>query len=151
MRHNRHATATGGTSILRRTLLAPTLAVLLLAGCSGGGGTDLDDTAPAALDPARSGAQGLPVPAAAIEGEGEPTNQIYTVPGATYDELIAWYEEQLPAGEPWEQWAWCEQKRFTETLQKLWHEPGTNAILTLLVAKNDPPGIVIARDASGPC
>lgn len=130
---------------MRKGALVAIVLGLLALGCS-------DEKPRAALDPWRAGAQGLPIPASAeVTGEDDPTNQTYTVPGTDFEALTAWYEEQLPEGEDWEQWAWCEQKRFTGTLQKTWHIRGTPAILTIVISDDEPPGLNIGRDDSGPC
>jgi hypothetical protein len=75
----------------------------------------------------------------------------YHVPGATFDELRAWYERELPEGNAFGQWTWCEKFVSSEYSQKTYAKTGTSQILTVIAATGTPPGIVIAIDESGPC
>jgi hypothetical protein len=105
------------------------------------------------LDPSKSSAiEGLPIPQTAqVEPSTAAGSGTYRVPGATFDELRAWYERALPEGKAFGQWSWCEKFVSSEFSQKTYAKPGTTQLLTVIVAADSPPGIVIAVDDSGPC
>lgn len=123
-----------------RLVLAAALVTLALAAC----GTDER----AADDPLanwkQSGVAEAPIPQGAEpDGEGQ-----WRVPGATYDELTAFYEEQMPEGDNWfGGWRWCDTGGG-ETIHSHIYARGKDEILAVTVTGN---GILIGTDHSGPC
>lgn len=107
-----------------------------------------------AFDPPKSSAiEGVPIPQTAREEPSLAADGIgaYRVPAATFDELRAWYEQELPEGKPFGQWTWCEKFVSSDISQKTYAKPGTTQILSVVVGTGSPPGIDIGVDDSGPC
>jgi hypothetical protein len=106
-----------------------------------------------ALDPPKSSTiEGMPIPQTALaEPSTDPGILTYRVPGATFDELRAWYERELPEAKAFGPWTWCEKFVSSEYSQKTYAKTGTSQILAVTVATGTPPGIIISTDDSGPC
>lgn len=99
-----------------------------------------------------SGVEGVPVPESATAAGGE----LWTVPDVSYLELVAWYEERMPEGADFGRWGWCdtgggEGVSAGESNHAHIYSRGARGILAVAVTNDDPPGIVIGADKSGPC
>lgn len=126
---------------MRRAVL-----VLVLAAACGAGTSTLDP-------PKASSIESVPLPQAAVEERslaGE-RNVAYRVPGVTFQELSAWYDHQLPSGQAFGQWAWCDGHTSAVSHGRIYYRPGSTRILLVTVAGGDAPGVLVAFDDSGPC
>lgn len=109
------------------------------------------------LDPPKSsGIENMPIPESAetvnlVPSSSASASEEYEVPGATFDQLRAWYEQQLPEGHAFGQWTWCEKFVSDTYSSKIYTKAGTARLLTVLVTADTPPGILVAVDDSGPC
>lgn len=110
--------------------------ILASAACSAGG----------LGSPTDSGTEGVPIPATAIAQDGG-----WRVPDATTADVRAWYDDQLPADEPFGDWQWCEAFTAGPYYQRTYHHPDTSDALIVVVVDDEPPGILITADDSGPC
>lgn len=100
-------------------------------------------------EPRFSEVEGIPVP---DEAESIPNiDGGYRIPNMSFAALEAWYEEHLPVGQEWIDWAWCEHVRGEMFTQRNYHRPGTTEILAVVLTRDEPPGILIGSDESGPC
>jgi hypothetical protein len=97
----------------------------------------------------RSPVEGIPIPERAEPVPSTPGG--YRVRGMSYSRITAWYDQQLPKGRAWGDWAWCETSTGNTFDQRTYHRPGSREILTVVIIVGDPPGILIGRDQSGPC
>lgn len=123
------------------------LVLITAAGCAG-----------AALDPAQTSAvEAVPIPAAAESYGTEGLFRAdYRVPRVRFEDLLAWYDRQLPDGQPWRDWNWCETGRPEPGQPRIvnktyYYPPKPRLILSVIIADGKPPGILIERDDSGPC
>ncbi len=90
-----------------------------------------------------SGIKSVPIPESA---EPNPNlEDAWTVEGVSYDELVAWYEEQMPEGEGTS----AGGTGATPAVRKRFHAHiyarGARAILSGSITDTDPPGILIRR------
>jgi hypothetical protein len=88
------------------------------------------------------------VPAKSGEGVGDTAT--WTVPHATYDEVVAFYEERMLEGQDFKGWDWCDTGGGV-TIHAHIHSRGARDILSVSVTDDKPTGIVIVNDESGPC
>ena len=95
----------------------------------------------------------MPVPQSAVEDRslGGDRQIAYRVAGVTFEELSAWYERELPDGEPFGQWAWCDGDISTVAHGRVYYRPGSTRVLLVTVAGGEAPGILVAWDDSGSC
>jgi len=112
-----------------------------LAACGGG------------LDPPRAAdLEGVPIPQTASSVlPVAPTTVSYRVSGQRFADLSAWYQVQLPQGQPFEAWAWCEESDSGISHARIYSMPGTTRVLAVTLVDDIDPGIVIGVDDSGPC
>lgn len=110
-------------------------------------------TISSALDPPQSSTiEGMPIPQSAlVEASTDPGILNYRVPGATFDELRAWYERELPEAKAFGPWTWCEKFVSSEYSQKTYAKTGTSQILAVTVVAGTPPAVIVSSDESGPC
>lgn len=73
----------------------------------------------------------------------------YVVPDISSEDLLAWYAEHMPVGEPWQEWAWCE--RPAVLFQRSYYLPGTNRILALWVARGGLAVVLIVQAEGTSC
>jgi hypothetical protein len=73
----------------------------------------------------------------------------YVVPDISSEQLLAWYAEHMPAGQPWQEWAWCE--RPSQLFQRSYHLPGTNRTLALLVPRGERASVLIVQHEGTGC
>jgi hypothetical protein len=76
----------------------------------------------------------------------------WKVPDFSYDEVVEFYEAELPEGEDFEGWAWCDTGGLdSDTIHAhIYSKPG-NRILAVAMADDETPGLNIGTDRSGPC
>jgi hypothetical protein len=72
------------------------------------------------------------------------------VPGIGYEELVAWYRAEMPEGQDFGPWDWCEVVA-EESLYRQIYSQGPRGILGVAVIPQGPPAVVIGADQSGPC
>lgn len=124
-----------------RTLLLITTTMLA------GGFAACDDDAPE-LTATDSGVEGVPIPESA---EPHPeVDTFWNVEGVRYDDLVAWYEDQMPEGEDFDGWEWCDTGGG-ETIHAHIYARGEQEILAVTVSADDRPSVSIGTDESGPC
>jgi hypothetical protein len=127
---------------------------VLLAGCL------LCAACGAPLTPIASAIEDVPVPRAArqngvrfLAATGSATEKAllaadrqaaYRVPGMSREDLLSWYDEQLPMGEPWQEWRWC--GRLSQLFQRTYYQPGTDRMLALMVQSG---GVLILQADTG--
>jgi hypothetical protein len=73
----------------------------------------------------------------------------YVVPGISSEQLVAWYDEQMPVGTPWQDWAWCE--RPSQLFQRAYYLPGTNRVLALLMPGGERASVLIVQHEGTGC
>lgn len=138
--------------------LAPVLTLLacvVLVGCAT---ESSSDPGPA---PINSGVQGVPIPESAVpEKSAFVSGDAWTVPDLSYDELRDWYEGEMPRGEDFKTWAWCDagglvgsNKDGDDGITLIYAKPPKRILAVALVKEDDPnpPAILIGVDNSGPC
>lgn len=97
--------------------------------------------------------QGLPVPdnaeiAARDAGTADAPILVYRVPGATHEQLKRWYGREMPVGEDWEGWTWCDSEENESGFFRYYHRPG-EALLSVILAPD--AGILLSYTTSGRC
>jgi hypothetical protein len=105
------------------------------------------------VQPHVSEVEGVPLPDEAeyVSTSTESLTAIYQVPEMSFDALEAWYEEHLPVGEVWMDWAWCEYKDRESFTQRTYHRPDTAEILTIVLLREEPPEMLISFGENEPC
>jgi hypothetical protein len=91
----------------------------------------------------------IPLPGRAVPHETSENG--WTVPGMQLADVVAWYQREMPVGEPFGDWAWCEYHDGDLIKQRIYHRDGTPQLLFVILTADSPPGILIGRDGSGPC
>ncbi len=138
----------------RRGLLLILCAASLVVGASGCGGSSGDSTASreqsqTSADLTKSsGIEGIPLPADATPLPGFDGG--WNVPGSDYDTVVAFYEDRIPEGKDWRDWKWCDTGGG-DTIHAHIYAKGRRDILNVTVADDNPPGVIIGTDESGPC
>lgn len=101
-----------------------------------------------------SGIELVKVPAEAVSAGSvfdDEDQKSYEVPGWTYDELRQWYAEEMPDGQDWQKWKWCDLGGGPAVGEALIYSQKPRRILTVALVKDSTPGVVIGTDNSGPC
>ncbi len=134
----------------------PVVALLLLALVTGCGGQDGNGTPAGSATAVAGPVAGVPLPDGArlVESEAPRPDallQTFHVEGMSTEELQAWYDERLPRGEGWGEWAWCEEEVRGSRIHRNYHRPGSERILGVTVAGGNPPSVILGEDGSGPC
>lgn len=125
-------------NLTRHLILALVVALLAVAGCAQDDGAEL-----AGRD---SGIHGVPIPSTA-ERDGDAG---WTVPGSSFEEVVEFYEREMPEGQDWRGWAWCDTGGGETIHAHIYARPGRR-VLAVAITNDDPPAIVIGADRSGPC
>jgi hypothetical protein len=129
------------------------IAALAVLGCGGDDDDDGGDGGEPApkLKATSSGIEGVPIPSTAKPYE---VGDIWLVPGSTYDEVLAFYEEQMPEGQDFNGWPWCDTGGDGDIHAHIYAR-GAKDILNVTVSDDpedkQPPNILIGVDKSGPC
>lgn len=129
-------------------------------------GRDADEPPDATTAPSR--VEGVPLPSRAeplpdSPGRAEPSGTFrqvwagYHVPGASHEDVLAFYNGALPVGDDFGNWTWCKLQTAgdfadaPEFAQWLYHQPGTARLLSVVVSEEDGTStIVVGHDESGP-
>ncbi len=137
------------TTVVRALLVLVSASVL--AGC-GGDAVELGAAQP-------SGVQGFPVPQAAVLvtergpaglSEGSET---WETPGVDGADLVAWYDQELPAGQAVQDLGWCSRDDSGESV---WHyyvdAVGERDASVSVFPRESPPKVLLnAGEAVEPC
>jgi hypothetical protein len=122
-------------------------AILVLAAACGG--------APTALDPPKvASIERVPIPRSATQDQSltSASDVGYRVPGASFRDLTDWYDRQMPEGQTFGRWQWCDgvgegehywkiYNRQSEWLDR-WHAP-IDQVLIVTVSAGSQPAILI--------
>jgi hypothetical protein len=106
--------------------------MVMVAACGGRAGLD---------PPKASTVQGVPIPRAAAPGADwllDPTlseSASYLVPGVAFDDLRAWYDRQLPIGQPFGQWAWCDTLAGPDSVMRTYGDSQHTLSVSMLRAQ----------------
>jgi len=130
------------------------IACLCFAGCEESSESGATSSVPAM----NSGVQGVPIPKSAEPVKNRPLlgDDWWFVPSMSFTELVDWYEVELPVGENFKQWQWCDVggTRGSPDGFSLIYSKGKNEIMAVtLVGPDDPdpPAVNVGVDNSGPC
>ncbi|MCM3662498.1 hypothetical protein M3148_16090 [Georgenia satyanarayanai] len=88
-------------------------------------------------------------------------DQAYTIPGASYEDVVSWYEAQLPVEDRYKDLAFCETQELDNITTWLWWDDAEKYSdddlrpwLSVTVLDQHPTEVVVSydpEDASGPC
>jgi hypothetical protein len=142
--------------------LAHVLLLLFLVGCAPREdehqleAPDDDDAQVTLGPPTDSSIERVPVPSAAerltdSDAGLEGIQDVYRVPGSTFDHVDAWYYDYLPPGTGFRGWAWCETPQGHTFAQRTYYRERTEEILTVVITADDPPNIIISRERGIAC
>ncbi len=136
-----------------RALAALVLAALV-AGCTG------DSQQPISAAPSSSAVFGLPLPSDATRldhnsPDASDSFAIYELPdGVSSAAAERWFDKQLPAGQPWQDWQPCNADTVTASgfiLTRSWHR-GQQTLAVLVAAVGRPSRIkVLEQTTPGAC
>ncbi|RJN32902.1 hypothetical protein [Nesterenkonia natronophila] len=87
--------------------------------------------------------------------EREDTEGIWDVPDANYEEVVSWYEEQLPVGDDYEDLEFCETQETETSTHWLWWEEAPEGHdgtpwLSVVVFEEDSVDILITYNDEDP-
>lgn len=123
-------------------------------GCSDDAG-DLTQRDPKSVSAIDSGVAGVPVPDGATSATYSPATGLLSewfVTNLLYPDLLDWYQEQMPAGEDFDEWDWCYGDRVNRV-----YGQGPKRILSVMVIEDNEVStekslvVRISDDESGPC
>lgn len=104
-----------------------------------------------------SGFEDLPVPVEATEDpDSGGQDWTYFLPASvSLEELDDWYHRHLPDQLPWQDWKWCRTEPISQSIDRVWHKPGSTSVMGVIIGKNDPEDggeafIYLSGDESGP-
>ena len=75
----------------------------------------------------------------------------YRVPGMGFEALARWYDMHLPIKQSWRQWRWCESWVGKMIIQRTYYQPSSTMLLSVVITRDDPPGILISLDKRETC
>jgi hypothetical protein len=85
----------------------------------------------------------VPATATLNEGDESPAAETWAVPGAAGDDVLGWYDAEVPEGEDRPGgWVWCSSTVRDDSVQRLWTRPG-GELTVLVFPEEDPPQILL--------
>jgi hypothetical protein len=112
----------------------------------------------AGLDPPKaSTVAGVPIPQTATPGGYPidptlPAGASYLVPGITFADLRAWYDRQLPIGQPFGEWAWCDELDGADYVVRTYGDSQHKLEVSIIVGASDGgPGVAVGVSPDDDC
>lgn len=85
-----------------------------------------------------------PVPAGTVLEDDDPTFTVFIHPVLSEAELNEWYADNMPDGEPFSGWIWCETFDVTEdTFTRVFRKPETQEYLLVTTGPKDQGSSVV--------
>lgn len=106
--------------------------------------------------PVPSGVEGVPVPEGAkLDKENSSGNdETWLITNMTYDELKSWYEAEMPEGQDFKGWTWCDTGGGYGGHAHIYSRGARDILAVTTVQEtvgNNPDAVLIGTDKSGPC
>ncbi len=106
-------------------------------------------------DPVASSFEGLPIPEVAVidpDLSGGASETYHLPDGTKAKALRRWYKEELPIGQAFGDWSWCESVKSRNFLQRTWTQGDTFLVLLLrYFDRSAPPVILVGTYEGGSC
>jgi hypothetical protein len=120
--------------------------------------SDPSTAAPEASDPpsveaGSAAGEDIPLPPGARPSQGAAYDYVnaWQVPGSDFDSVVKFYDDEMPEGEDWKDWTWCDTGTPVGSDPSRTYERGSNEILSVTIIKTDPPVIQMGVAQAGPC
>lgn len=74
----------------------------------------------------------------------------YRFPGVDPGAVVDFYRERLPIGEGYGPWDWCNHAERSESEEWVFTQ-GDEVLGVYVFPTDEPPGLLVVSDSSGPC
>ena len=113
---------------------------------------DPEDPASSPVPEGRSAQdEGVPLPPGAKPSQGAAYDYVnaWLIPELDFDSVVAFYDDEMPVGQDWKDWAWCETGAAEDANPTRTYTRGGAETLSVTIVERKPPTVLMGiADAS---